>query len=1062
MRSGVFSLGAVQALAHYGMLNEVDYLSTVSGGGYVGASISSLCAEKLPYAGLKRLDASRESFPFAYPRPPALEADGLRPVHGNESPALKHVRAHGKLVGRGIGLFDADTWSKAGGYLASIVLLWATFLLPAVTIVGLAFIGLRNFLSHDLSTWTWLAGSAAEFGILAVALLAISFLDPIPNPRGVVVGVVASSAAASIAAALALGYVHVPRVDGVWSSCAAAIVAAGGVLSVLSPSSLGHAWNKLPVWLRRRWGQLSAWLLKRRNQVRGWVPRARKQEAQAEDAMRGFVGGDDAGGESRPQDSARTRWPQRLRGAAFAAAGAAALLAVLAWIGSAAPLPDAVSNSRRAWSFIFLAVSGGLSVAALLCFLAVPFLPRDMRIFRPERVRTAGYAIAGAAATAGIVAVFGIVTLAPDAKSLWRGWSVVAPISPVVLFAAAAILSTLSVVIPLPRLREGLAPVCSVLARTAAALTPLLLLCGGAWGFDWLLSGNHTINLGPLFDKPSGEVVAGSTGAAGVTILGLSLGKLWDDWGKDAVTDHQDDLISIAAKVGLLVGGYLTLGTAMSAWYWFLWHTSTPYPVQVFVIGGLTSAALVVGLNAVPRVGLGLLNRLSLNATYTGMIQDAWIVAARPKSTPHANKQEVTNLGPWTEVWPRPDMRVGTLSDLARLNGARPSPAASAAPPAAPIAATNGNQHVVQPPPPPEPLGPAAPYHLICAAVNLPGSTSAKLLDRVSDSFVIAPIWSGSALTHWSRTTDRVGGPPRHPAHIDEMPLAQAAAISGAAVSPNMGTHTTTTLSIITTLLNIRMGYWLSNARPSPAPATQQLLTDLPLVLYWKEMLGRASHEDGQIYLSDGGHFENLGLYELLRRRCKYIIAVSADVGSMDEPFDMGNLGAALRLARVDFGVEVEMGSLVPLMHDPKTGGVLSFFSAGKLTYPDASSKDKDANVGTLIFIKTGVIEQDLSADLLQYWKNHPNFPYDSTSDQQYDQPRFESYRQLGYLATRAMWESLGEAEKPPAHAPRATLLTHLKKIRQRHLGEEPEPGPTTPGVNGQQAAAGATTTGTS
>ena len=122
-----------------------------------------------------------------------------------------------------------------------------------------------------------------------------------------------------------------------------------------------------------------------------------------------------------------------------------------------------------------------------------------------------------------------------------------------------------------------------------------------------------------------------------------------------------------------------------------------------------------------------------------------------------------------------------------------------------------------------------------------------------------------------------------------------------------------------------------------------------------------------------GGHFENLGLYELLRRRCKYIIAVSADVGPLSKRFDLGNIGNALRLARVDFGVEVELGEFKPLMHDPKTGYVKTYYAAGQLSYPCNGASEDDT--GVLIFIKTGLCEDDLSLDIAEYWMDdHPAF----------------------------------------------------------------------------------------
>lgn len=749
MRSAVFSLGVVQALARYGVLEDVDYLSTVSGGGYCGVALSALWADPLPYDDLSQLDATPDRFPFAYPRPPS--DGGARAVHGNESPALKHVRSNAKLFGSGIGLFDAGTWSKVGQYLASMMLLWTLFLLPVATVTVLGALGMRNGFEH---------------------------LRP-----------------------------HVDWQDPLWIAVAL-VPAAPAILAVM----------------------LSAF---------AW-----------------FVVGD------------RGKWRRRLRGASVAFAVVAAVL------------------------------------------------------FVPE--------------------VFGTVTLQPSMEDVWTSHRLVtlAALSPLVVFGVYAVISFVVENATGEGTKFVPDSVRSVLLPTGAVLTLVLLLCAGVWGFDQLWNGIV------------GRYTAAGAGVGGASVAGISLSKLWDARLKDNKRVQR-----AIFQIGLAVGGYVVLGLVLCGWFWFLWSSSAGSPFWVFVVGTPLAGIPVLASLCHP-LSRGLLNRFSLNRTYAAMIQKTWVVGAVP-----GDRVRETKAAHWTRVWPRPDITMHKL----REETAKRTP---------------------------------GPYHLVCTALNLPGSTSVKLLDRRSDSFVIAPVHSGSALTRWFPTHDHKD--------LDGMSLAQAAAISGAAISPNMGGRTTRTLSIILTLLNVRLGRWLRNPRPSTNAPTKKLFADAPLVLYWKEMLGLASHEDGQIYLSDGGHFDNLGLYELLRRRCKYIIAISADVGALEEAFDMGNLGRALRLARVDFGVEVDMGPLVPLMHDHKTGEVRSFFAAGRISYPCGHGGDTtcDCDKGTLIIIKSGIIKEKLTPDLLNYWKKeHPTFPYDSTTDQQFDQPQFESYRQLGYIAARAMWK---------------------------------------------------------
>jgi hypothetical protein len=201
-----------------------------------------------------------------------------------------------------------------------------------------------------------------------------------------------------------------------------------------------------------------------------------------------------------------------------------------------------------------------------------------------------------------------------------------------------------------------------------------------------------------------------------------------------------------------------------------------------------------------------------------------------------------------------------------------------------------------------------------------------------------------------------------------------------------------------------------------------------PATIYAKELFGLASRDDRHVYLSDGGHFENQGLYELIRRRCKFILAVSADVEDTASEDSMGNLATAVRLVRVDFGAEIVMDALQPLWRDPKTGTVASYFAVGRIRYPGprgGQSQDGEST-GHLIYIKTGVKLSGLSPDILRYWRGNPRFPYDSTMDQQYDQPQFESYRQLGYLAGQAVGLALSDDGNPPA----MTVAEQFEKAR--------------------------------
>jgi hypothetical protein len=142
------------------------------------------------------------------------------------------------------------------------------------------------------------------------------------------------------------------------------------------------------------------------------------------------------------------------------------------------------------------------------------------------------------------------------------------------------------------------------------------------------------------------------------------------------------------------------------------------------------------------------------------------------------------------------------------------------------------------------------------------------------------------------------------------------------------------------------------------------------------------------VYLSDGGHFENLGIYELVRRRCRFIIACDA---GQDGAVTFGDLGNAIEKCRADFGVDIE----IDLDQVRPAGGTRfsgSHCAIGTIGY-DRQNPNEPA--GTLLYLKS-TLTGDEPADVLRYGSLNPLFPHQSTADQCFDESQFESYRALG------------------------------------------------------------------
>jgi hypothetical protein len=268
-----------------------------------------------------------------------------------------------------------------------------------------------------------------------------------------------------------------------------------------------------------------------------------------------------------------------------------------------------------------------------------------------------------------------------------------------------------------------------------------------------------------------------------------------------------------------------------------------------------------------------------------------------------------------------------------------------------------------------------APYHLINCAVNVPASKNPDLRGRSSDFFIFSRNYCGSRLTGYYPTNEWE----LQDGHLD---LGTAMAISGAAAAPNMGALTSPRYTFLLAVLNIRLGYWLRS--PKDKKRLLSALLGFPgLLYYFRELTSRMSEKALSLNLSDGGHIENLGIYELLRRRCKYIIAID---GEADPEHTFGGLLNLTRMARIDLGVEIKP-SLAELRLDEKRQ-TRSHFSLSKIDYPGEKK-------GLLLYIKSSMTGNE-EEFLKKFRADNPTFPHQSTAEQIFSEEQFEAYRALG------------------------------------------------------------------
>jgi len=281
----------------------------------------------------------------------------------------------------------------------------------------------------------------------------------------------------------------------------------------------------------------------------------------------------------------------------------------------------------------------------------------------------------------------------------------------------------------------------------------------------------------------------------------------------------------------------------------------------------------------------------------------------------------------------------------------------------------------------------SAPYQIINTTLTTTDSKDSRLRSRGGDSFVFSPLFVGSASTKYLKTKKYLGG---------NMNLATAFAISGAAVDPNTYATRSRAVSFLMTLLHIKLGYWCRN--PKRTSWLRPVRQALWYLFVCREMLGLGLNEDVRyIHLSDGGHFENLGLYEMIRRKCRLIIV--SDAGA-DPEWTMADLGRVTELVRVDFGVKIDIDTTDIRERDENNLSPKAYVT-GTITYPPEEGEE-DSTTGVIVYIKTTVID-GLPEDIYAYRRAHRLFPDQPTTDQFFDEAQFEAHRELGFQIGRRL-----------------------------------------------------------
>lgn len=969
IRSATFGLGVLQGLADLGLLKFVDYLSTVSGGGYIGSWFAAWVKREGELENVvKQLKPSREQ---------QAEADriGGKKLSEEEPEAIYHLREFSNYLSPRVSFFSADSWTLIAIYLRNL-LANQLVLLPTV----LALMLLVRCVTGAFGDWSetpeWLGNL---LGGLATVLMLISFF------------LVARSL--NLLAEKKPSKLDVLGSGGTWFWLALACTCTTSVLMawVLLPNTVALS-DPLNV------AQAKEWL----SRIPGWKELTGRSLTRLSvfdttdlwafalvfAGIQGLVG--------QARVWSRKQLSQLLWDAMFAAifvavwlygrinwqwnlfnwrlGGEAVLLAYLGaifrfwvmWLWRVGEETNQKELWDRYWPTVCGLLSGGLQGSLLYLLLN--------QILWKHATDTAFVTVWGPPLTLLTFAVSGFVgtallgRVAEEQEREWsarfNAWLLIVAVGWTVLFAGAiygtlwffqfsaivqASLATGWVSLALTGLSLAKSSRTdgkqrSTLTDIVSLVAPYVFLIGLLCAMSLLTSrlmAAHRDDAYPDITKriaatippndipPKGEQVTEFTRRT--TQTGAPKPKVKDE------TIEQSNWVRKSNQAQIREAEY-RFDLKHPNWEW----------LGFWLVANIAVAALFSW-----RVDI---NEFSLNAMYGNRLTRCYLGASRPKKEEHRlgvpgnskgderNPHVVTGFDPGDDL-PLSKLRIGDLLDTKMPNEQRYW----------------------------------GPFPLINTALNLVSGDQLAWQERKAESFLLSPLYCGAKSLGYCDTSKY---------SADSLTLGKAVAISGAAANPNMGYHSAPATAALMTLFNVRLGWWLPN------PKREMKLWSVRgpwFLLRWlaNELFSRTDDKQEYVNVSDGGHFENLGVYELIRRRCRLIIV--SDAGA-DPKFEFQDLGGMIRKCRTDFGVDIEINT-TPIQRP--TGSRTSKWNCvvGTIRYDHV---EPTAPVGLLVYIKPSLTGRE-PADVQQYAEEHADFPHQPTLDQFFSESQFESYRALGY-----------------------------------------------------------------
>ena len=958
IRSASFSMGVVQSLARHGLLPRFEYLSTVSGGGYTGGWLSAWMARSGAAEVWRQLKGVQT---------PKLD---------DEPAAVKHVRKYSHYLNASFGAMSADTWTITATVMRNILLIW----LVTMPLIAAGLMLPRLFVAFPKTTipeWRmlgWDPGLLASVLIAAATILLIlgasyahRMLHERPTTPDEKAGDVDRSLTAFhkrcfiplvtgliclvLGAQLIAGMFHYRGSECLPGTGPATEVGPGTTTACVTITEIDWA-NEIikrpPPENQEQITAIGMALYSAFIGIVAWLIGTRdRRKKWFEGVVMGVAALGSGWGVVMVFDSVMGVQSWR-RGPEFWAMFTVPLFMSLLLLGSQLFIGVASkgqSDSEREAAARFNA----WLLIAIVGWIGLFGVALYGPIWLRDGVHSAKYfaALAGSGAGAGILtALVGAAASSPSADGKSTGG-----LAATVMGAATAIAIPLFAAFIIVSLSVADAVVLKFACRAEAGFTK-----------DWC----------PVDD---GKYDLFSLNSVTTAAPAAALPATKDSSSSSTPSDSTEVAARTEGALGILQWG----------------DRAQP---QVVLLSGLM--LMVVGLLLGRMIDT---NRFSLHAMYKQRLTRTFLGASKAPCD--------RDPDPFTGFDATDDMPMGDLWPARKPPGEQTASGAA-----------GSTASVIRPP-----------LHILNLSLNLVGSSrlGGGTQDRKAECFTVSSLHAGSAQVGYRRTSAPVGESAERKSWIgraldttradgvrlyggrDGITLGTAVAVSGAAASPNMGYNSSPAITFLMTLFNARMGWWLGN--PGPA-GDKTYFRDEPrvgVVPILNEMFGRTTDSSPYVYLSDGGHFENLAVYEMIRRRCRFIVV--SDAGS-DPNGIFDDLGGLVRKARIDFGIPVEFSPKMNIFPRsmPEKADDGTYWAIGRVRYsavdkdpahrPGETDDDYD---GIIVYIKAAYYGHG-PRDVYNYAQRVPEFPHDSTANQFFGEAQVESYRALGEYAADQMW----------------------------------------------------------